>query len=850
MATRLYLPSSGTPPLTSLAVDSNWELSTGLVRLPCSITKSNTALTDSVRTWASATTQQWVWWQFQSATLAEGYSWTTSDTVSLVIRGLEANLACDSHVVYSVRVVSADGSTVRGTVGLYHATSTEFTTSALTRIHNARTTGATNFTSYAGDRIIIELGLHGVTPSTAYTNTLRIGDPTATSDFALTAGLTTDLCPWVQLSRDVIFGNARIAASIGGGFSLTDDFNSYSAGELAGQGNWTTSIGSILVVADGDARTIIANTFDNDGGVYYNQSLDNDQYAEITITSVGAAYSDSFIGVAVRMSVNNMYFLSAGYGGVSFGKIVSGSGDSFRYSPTPISVNDVLKIQANGTTITAYINDELFYETTDSDLSSGYAGVTCYGSSPFEITHADNWEGGNLASSMSVTVSGTLSEAAPTEHITGQTNGVAGVTGTLLAKGLLGGVIDGTSTTSGTLQATGQIYTSSSGVALVAGTLNGRGLLQGAISTNGTVSGLLSGLGRLAVSINAIASVVGRLSSSGVFDGHIEGVASVSGSLSATVNISASINAAANVTGALKGSIIATSSGVSTATGRILATADLVITSSGVSLVSGTLKADGRLTTHITSTTSLTGILRAKGRLVTLINTQAVVSADLNGRGRLTGISQGVATCSLIPVLVTQAGIINGVALVSGTLRAKGRLSASINLYPIVSAHINGWFRLSTVITCYTNVLGLLLGKSHLSGTIAGVNSVSGLLLAKANLVGVITNINTSSAILRGNGSLIAQVNIVAILNATLLGEGRLTGLSEGIPLVWGAMREYIPPSALMGNILTYSEVSGSLWDAANVYRTFRGSVSMLGVKAQVINEDTGVKATLDTGIT
>jgi len=193
------------------------------------------------------------------------------------------------------------------------------------------------------------------------------------------------------------YSNATAPAEPKGVLAVyTDDFNSYSAGELAGQGNWTTSIGSILVVADGDARTIIANTLDNNGGVYYNQSLDNDQYAEITITSVGAAYSNSFIGVAVRMSVNNMYFLSAGYGGVSFGKIVNGSGDSFHYSPTPISVNDVLKIQANGTTITAYINDVLFYETTDSDLSSGYAGVTCYGSSEYNITHADNWEGGEL----------------------------------------------------------------------------------------------------------------------------------------------------------------------------------------------------------------------------------------------------------------------------------------------------------------------------------------------------------------------------------------------------------------------------------------------------------------------
>lgn len=1631
MATRLYLPSSGTAPLASLAYDSNWEQSTGLVRLPCSITKSDTALTNSVRTWASATTQQWVWWQFQSAMLAEGYSWTTSDTVSLVIRGLEANTACDSHVVYSVRVVSADGSTVRGTVGLYHAISTEFTTSALTRIHNARTTGATNFTSYAGDRIIIELGLHGVTPSTSYTNTMRIGDPTATSDFALTAGLTTDLCPWVQLSRDVIFGNARmtatittggantvsgtlqglgighLSASIGGGISISDDFESYNTGALDGQGNWVAldAYDYVSVVdSSGDNRVTGGGTY----GARRTEIIPNDQYAQLTIDYAGP----SGIGVGVRCSGQGAtwygfyYFAGSddGYVGYLDGGIlqnIAGTGAARAYN------GDVLRLEIEGNTLRCYRNgslDTTLGGTGIYDVSSYISLIPALASGSVGIVgiyadmQGDDFVGGSLASSCGATVSGTLSEAATGGAIAGATDGVAAVSGTLqeqatsspikglvgygsdtvlnggfdsssdwtlvqdctitggvlsincattaevayqewtgiqyryyriafdlvctsgtlriclgstgnstihttsghkeyilyteynpeyniqiradsgfvgtidnfevqlqsntistvsgilsqasgattpigssggvsavsgtmLAKALISGssaggptgglydlltgltahwsfdetsgaytdgagsndsvnigsgvtrgqtgrignaaqfngtanafvllpdssdlqfgssdvtfgcwfytdgdygqsglfggepgsfaidtysgrhlflgntmnaayefgnltynlnswnfavivfnsalttnnatlylngssqtitanfngtagaatriigmdylyglpftglidspfiykgrlltaaeiaylynsgngrplsefasggvrgtltegvpattligssagiasvagdlsgptnieeifaivstgssvsgtmlakariygvigadqiianhtVVDkysdipqqyidevkkmwlsyageshseairtgllaletaeskyavvstdypppqaytdvnlranratwgdlnsasgwiysygeedwyksqtainrtkagldyyhntgpamaafgfgwcwdpaedatdmavynsatqeyedhcrtngyltkvffttgpvdgenasgvtgytkylayeairnyasqnknrilfdyadilcydndgsgpntaeynghiypiittanvspeqtghisnvgalrlakamwwmlarmegwqgeslqvsvtgtltekaiteglsglstGVSSVSGTLRATGQIYTLSNGVALVGAILNGNGLLQGAISTNGTVSGLLLGLGRLAVSVNAIASVVGRLSSSGVFAGHIGGVASVSGSLSATVNISASINAAANVTGALKGSIIATSSGVSTVTGRILATANLVITSSGVSLVSGTLKADGRLTTHITSTTSLTGILRAKGRLVTLINTQALVSADLNGRGRLTGISQGVATCSLIPVLITQAGIINGVALVSGTLRAKGSLSASINSYPIVSAHINGWFRLSTVITCSTNVLGLLLGKSHLSGTIAGVNSVSGLLLAKANLAGVITNINTSSAILRGNGRLIAQINIAAILNATLLGEGRLTGLSEGIPLVWGAMREYIPPSALIGSILTYSEVSGNLWDAANVYKTFSGSVSMLGVKAQVVNEDTGVKATLDTG--
>ena len=34
----------------------------------------------------------------------------------------------------------------------------------------------------------------------------EFGDPTATSDFALTAGLTTDLVPWAEISANLTFG--------------------------------------------------------------------------------------------------------------------------------------------------------------------------------------------------------------------------------------------------------------------------------------------------------------------------------------------------------------------------------------------------------------------------------------------------------------------------------------------------------------------------------------------------------------------------------------------------------------------------------------------------------------------
>ena len=204
MATRFYLPSSGSAPLASLAFDANWERTDSATRYPCFITKTNTSLADVARTWPATDTQQWVFFQFQSQVMTAAYSWTTSDTVSMVIRGLQAAAQTDSHLAYSIRIVSSDGATVRGTVGLYHEISTEFTTSAATRIHNARTNGASNFNSSIGDRIIIEIGFHGVTPSSTAV-TLRHGDPSATADFALTEALTTDLCPWVELSRTVSF---------------------------------------------------------------------------------------------------------------------------------------------------------------------------------------------------------------------------------------------------------------------------------------------------------------------------------------------------------------------------------------------------------------------------------------------------------------------------------------------------------------------------------------------------------------------------------------------------------------------------------------------------------------------
>lgn len=202
MATRFYLPVGGAPP-TLPAFTSSWESSVSAQRWPAVRAKSNTALTQYVKRFPSTTSQQMLFHQWISEPLNVDQS--ISGTVSMVVKTYEGNAAVDGYLAFVLKVMQGDSTTlVRGTLLQYHTTSTEKTTAWQTRIHSAR--AITTVNALAGDRIVIEIGSHGVTPSTSYDDGLKFGDPSATADYALTSGLTTDLCPWVELSATLTFG--------------------------------------------------------------------------------------------------------------------------------------------------------------------------------------------------------------------------------------------------------------------------------------------------------------------------------------------------------------------------------------------------------------------------------------------------------------------------------------------------------------------------------------------------------------------------------------------------------------------------------------------------------------------
>jgi hypothetical protein len=199
--TRHYFPLTGTPDIAP-AVDAAWERSiASFTRFPTSTTKQNTPLTDITALFGATTTSQTCWRQWITDQLDSDQ--TISGTVSIVVRGLEANLAEDCHLAFSLRAITPSLA-VRGTLALQHAAATEWAVTAQTRIFSGL--AITSTPCLAGDRLVMEVGMHGVTPANANNLTMRFGDPTAVADFALTSGLTTDLVPWWELSQNLTFG--------------------------------------------------------------------------------------------------------------------------------------------------------------------------------------------------------------------------------------------------------------------------------------------------------------------------------------------------------------------------------------------------------------------------------------------------------------------------------------------------------------------------------------------------------------------------------------------------------------------------------------------------------------------
>lgn len=222
MANRFYLTNSGAAAV-SPAFDAGWE-QTGqadrvriLHKLQQSATQAlaaGTAITVPITTTQDILCRQFVSDPFPSTNL--------TGTFSLVIRTFQNATTNNCTLAVVAKLCDQGGGNLRTLFSVF-GTDTAFPLSGAdaTRIVNAQT--ITSTISLPGDRLVVEVGVHTAAPSVAGSYTLRFGN-SATSDFALTSALTTDLNPWCEISanfHDESFNNFRFVRA-GTGISVAE----------------------------------------------------------------------------------------------------------------------------------------------------------------------------------------------------------------------------------------------------------------------------------------------------------------------------------------------------------------------------------------------------------------------------------------------------------------------------------------------------------------------------------------------------------------------------------------------------------------------------------------------------
>lgn len=215
MATRLYLRATATAVPFSVTPDTDWEDTTFVARAMTSTAKiADTLATVSVDD-ADSTNRDVLVFQYITALLAPGQTITGSQAIKAQCRALEASPSNNMVLSLGIRVIAIDGSTVRKTVLAVTRDAVEFSATALTNRQFTATSAATDYTTVAGDRLVIEIGAGGDPSLAAHHDfSLRLGD-SAASDLPEDDTDTTDLNPWVELADTLTFGDVLAQGSRG-----------------------------------------------------------------------------------------------------------------------------------------------------------------------------------------------------------------------------------------------------------------------------------------------------------------------------------------------------------------------------------------------------------------------------------------------------------------------------------------------------------------------------------------------------------------------------------------------------------------------------------------------------------
>jgi hypothetical protein len=169
--------------------------------------------------------------------------------------------------------------------------------------------------------------------------------------------------------------------------TASDDFN--RAAPLGA--NWSTNQGGMTICTNA-----LCGNGASDNQVFYNAiSPGAAQFAELTLT---AEANGQFLGPGVRhggAGVASAYqCITDGVSNNEISEFVAGTYTQLASNTTNLAVNDVVRLEASGSSLTCKRNGANLLTATDSSLVSGSVGA---GGFDMGATRMDNWSGGDLA---------------------------------------------------------------------------------------------------------------------------------------------------------------------------------------------------------------------------------------------------------------------------------------------------------------------------------------------------------------------------------------------------------------------------------------------------------------------
>ena len=214
MATRFYLPSFNPPPISPAIAGTWWAAIPAFARYNALTTKTfpfpDPMTTIAYSTDTDSTNNDYCFGQWISAPIAA--QTIAAQQYKFQMRGIETSTSNNLYFSLSVRVVSNDGSVVRGTLIGPIRGGVELSATVLQNRQFVATI-ANQVVAQANDRIVIEIGLGG-DPATGYYHrgSIRIGDA---SEYDLPEDTTStlDYCPWFQFPNDISWPAAGVTVT-------------------------------------------------------------------------------------------------------------------------------------------------------------------------------------------------------------------------------------------------------------------------------------------------------------------------------------------------------------------------------------------------------------------------------------------------------------------------------------------------------------------------------------------------------------------------------------------------------------------------------------------------------------